>query len=58
MRAARILLVFAFLAFLAWDFDRLYNGNNASSRIAGWLVLAAVIGVWAAAWALGILGLV
>jgi hypothetical protein len=31
----------AVLACLAWDFDRLHNG----SRVGGWLVLAAVIGL-------------
>jgi hypothetical protein len=34
----------ALLAFLAWDFDRLYNGYN-GSRMVGWLVLAAVVGL-------------
>lgn len=43
---------FAFLAFLAWDFDRLYNGND-GSRIVGWLVLAALIGLVVTVLALG-----
>jgi hypothetical protein len=32
----------AYLACLAWDFDRLYDGYNAS-RMGGWLVVAALI---------------
>ena len=41
---AAVWFSFAFLAFLAWDFDHLYNGYN-GSRMVGWLVLAAVVGL-------------
>lgn len=40
------------LAFLAWDFDRLYNGYN-GSRMTGWLALAAVVGLLVGTWLSG-----
>ena len=44
---------FAFLAFLVTDLDRLYHGNT-GSRMVGWLVLAACIGLMVGPFALGV----
>jgi hypothetical protein len=43
----------ALLAFLAWDFGRLYNGYN-GSRMVGWLALASVIGLLVAPFVYGV----
>jgi hypothetical protein len=42
----------AYLACLAWDFDRLYDDYNAS-RMGGWLVVAALVCVLVTGYLLG-----